>query len=487
MNVMKLKNIYMLAGALFFGTVALTSCSEDDSYDFDGSADNLAYFPISAQTPFQSTITITPAGAIGAVGDKINVLFQRPVSAATRVSVQANTALAEAYNTEHGTNYAVIPADYFDYSLATVTVEQGQTESADGLMVKVLSDKLPQMTDEAGYIAAFNISDVQGAGKSSVSRNTYYAIVNTTVQDKLHVVSGDVASGTILYVSPLDMIIGGVSFDQPFSFSGALNNDATITLTQNDALISTFNSERGQSVVALPSGFLNIENTTVTVKEGATASEEHIKMSIPESKYAELADGEYLVPFTIAVTKGDGSSVANAGEFYLKVVKQTTEGIVRNGGSQDDLLGTAVGNDVKQNWTVIAAENLDPAKYVDMYAGGWSSAWVYNEAYSSAASFTLDFGTAINLSAFSLNSYPMTSFTAAISTDNVNWIELPTEGIETISDSNWNNWYALYAGVAARYMKFDITLDPAYWGWQYLSWGYAAYGGISSIDIMTVE
>jgi hypothetical protein len=36
---MKIKNILMVCGALFFGTVALTSCSDnDEGYDIDGDA-----------------------------------------------------------------------------------------------------------------------------------------------------------------------------------------------------------------------------------------------------------------------------------------------------------------------------------------------------------------------------------------------------------------------------------------------------------------
>ena len=467
---MKLKNIYMLAGALFLGTVALTSCSKDDSYDFDGSADNLAYFPTSAQTPFQSTITITPAGAIGAVGDKINVLFQRPVSAATRVSVQANTALAEAYNAANGTNYTVIPADYFDYSLATVTVEKGQTESTDGLMVKVYSDKLPQMTDEAGYIAAFNISDVQGAGKSSVSRNTYYAIVNTDVQAQLHVVASDVKTCSVVN-TPVGRI-GGVSFDQPFTFSGALNNAATITLVQDNTLIADYNTANGAEAKELPDGLLDIANAEVTIADGASASASNFKMSIPDGKLDQLADGLYVVPFKISVTKGDGTSVANAGVFYLVINAITASGLINDYATE--IPGTAMTGD---GVTCLSAENLKPEEVAGFFSTGYSGGWNLQEKRETA-SCVLDLGESKTITAFNISGEITDAF-VEISDDNNSWTELGRQSEHTkvsIPDPNYywmtTDAYVLYAPMSARYVRITMTLDQDSYMWNYISWGW---------------
>ena len=96
---MKLNKLFMLFGGVLMTGALLTSCSDDDnSYDVKGSRDNLAYFEAQAlNTPYESTITVTPAGAMGAVGDVMKVYFQQPVGKDTRVSVAANPEAAQKY------------------------------------------------------------------------------------------------------------------------------------------------------------------------------------------------------------------------------------------------------------------------------------------------------------------------------------------------------------------------------------------------------
>ena len=68
---MKMKYL-MLCGALFLGTVALTSCSEDESYDVYGYDYTRAYFNVAKQTT-NGMIVSTPVGLVTSLDAKVVV------------------------------------------------------------------------------------------------------------------------------------------------------------------------------------------------------------------------------------------------------------------------------------------------------------------------------------------------------------------------------------------------------------------------------
>ena len=442
----------------------LTSCSDDDnSYDVKGSRDNLAYFEAQAlNTPYESTITVTPAGAMGAVGDVMKVYFQKPVSKDTRVSVKSNPEAAQKYLDDNDLDYTLIPEDFFDYELATAVVASGKSQSEDGLMVKVKGNKIEDLGDPEvdRWFAAFSIDEVVGDGKSSTSRNTFYALVNTDIQDALHVVNGDVTSCAVVN-TPVG-IMGGVNVDQPYKFSGALNNDATITLTKDNSLISQYNETYGAEAVALADGLLDITNNTVTVSAGKAESNENFQMSIAESKLGQIPVGTYVVPFRISVTKADGTTVDNAGVYYL-VVRSVTSSI------NDDATGVEGTAIDLSDVTCIAADNLDPDAFSD---SGWS--FLQKQG---TASFTLDLGETKNITGFSVYSYALISnYDMYISSDGTNWTLLGNSAEHTAVNVRvgWYNipTYVLYGAMPARYIKCDLNLNLNSYYWNYIQWGY---------------
>ena len=294
---MKINKIFMLCSGLLLSGALLTSCSDDESYDFEGNPNNLAYFPVNATTPAANTITVTPAGSIGVAG-KMEVNFQRPVQTNTMVAVVANEEAAEKYNLDHQTEYPILPTEAIDYAYAKTTVEAGESTSKNPIQVRIASDKLSLLT-EPQYLAAFTISDVLGDGASSTNRNTFYTLVsvNANAQDKLHLVANDVKSCSVVN-TPIGRM-GGISFEQPFTFDGPLNNAATITLTRDNSLIAAYNEANNTNAVALPDGLLDITSAQVTIENGASESSETFSMTVPENKMGQIEDGKYVVPFKV--------------------------------------------------------------------------------------------------------------------------------------------------------------------------------------------
>ena len=82
---MKLKNIFMIGGALLFGAMALTSCSDDETYDFDGVEGTRVYMDKTMQPISTSSVLKTPVGVVGGMEVEVNVkttsLVQGGVSA----------------------------------------------------------------------------------------------------------------------------------------------------------------------------------------------------------------------------------------------------------------------------------------------------------------------------------------------------------------------------------------------------------------------
>ena len=447
---MKLKNIFMLCGGLLLSGALLTSCSDDDSYDVVGSKDNLAYFEAAAKTPYQSTITITPAGAVGGVGNVMTVYFQRPVGKDTRVSVKSDPAAAQKYLDENNLDYTLIPENLFDYSLATATVKSGQSASEDGLMVKIDNSKISQLDDPevAHWFAAFSIDEVVGDGKSSTSRNTFYALVNTDIQEALHVVNGDVSNFGVVF-TPVGNF-GGVDLDQPYTFSGALNNGATITLTKDNSLISQYNETYGAEAIALPDGLLDITNATVTVDAGKAESNENFKMSLPESKYEQLTVGNtYVVPFKIGVTREDGTTVDNAGVYYLVIA--TSQSLIKEGAGPDDMIGSPIASSEMENWT---CEQGDISSVIN--TNDWDT-WSYNKTY------IIDMKEVKKVSGLKLNAmyaqygsyYALNTVSLDLSEDGENWTECGST--TNLPVSGGAQYYAMYGGVNARYLRLYIN------------------------------
>ena len=483
--IMKVNKLFMLCSGLLLSGALLSCSSDDDSYTFDGYTENMAYLPLSAETPFNNTVTITPAGVIGNISEyKIGVNFQRTPAVDTKVTFALDQNLVAEYNALNGTEYVALPADMLSLTKATATVYADTLNSVDSVIVAVDNNRLAQLT-EPKYMAAFKIVNVEGDRdmKISTSRSKFYAIINANIEN-LHLVDNDVQNFKVS-ITPVG-VMGSCNFDQALRLkNGNLNNDATIKLVQDNSLLAMYNSETGDEAQALPAGLLNATNLTTSIEAGSNTSTSNIQMSVSEDDLKNLPIGVYVVPFKLTVTRSsDGATIEDGGRFYLRI-PVSESGPVRDGGSQADLLGDEVGDDVKSTWTVISGTNINPDNYSDLFAGGWSASWNFSAERISSASFTLDTGEAgINLTAFNLSCYVLKSYTLQVSEDGMTWTDLPTEGNATIRDSYWNNWYALYGPFHCRYIRFNLTLDPDHFYWQYASWGYA---GIMGIGIRAAE
>ena len=469
------KNIskYLAYSLTAIAALTLGSCGDDDHFDVTGNPNNLAYFRAgdANSNEFTATVKHTPVGDFSNLSIKLPLYVQRSVAEGTKVTVAIDTTVVAQYNEVKKTKYAALPPAAVELVKPNVVFKADTLASTDSIEVQLLENGLSLLTADE-YLMPLRITSVSGGAVGSEERGVIYVKINN-VTDYIHVNDNDVVTGTIAH-TPVGSF-GGIKLDLPAKVSNAAKVGAQATITVDNTLIATYNAENGTSYKEVPAGVLNIENATVTIAEGETASATNFKASIPESKLAQLTEKGYVVPLRISASRADGITVENAGIIYM-VIK--TENTLINDAATS-VTGTAL--DGATMFTATEKSNLGDLS--NLYSGSWSAGWSFQQK-SASASFTIDWGSVKNVTGFGISSYLIKNAKVSISADGSTWTELGNTADHTAVNvkQGWSSYpvYVLYGAVPARYIHMDLELDENHQYWQYMQWGYA------SIDYLSV-
>lgn len=188
---------------------------------------------------------------------------------------------------------------------------------------------------------------------------------------------------------------------------------------------------------------------------------------MPEDLTKNL-EGSYVLPLRLKTTFANGVSVDEDDVVYIVVTVKTQ--LVND--SPSSIVGTMAD---ASTFTAVEAENMDVAKYSDMFAGGWSARWPFTTK-GTKASFVVDIKDTKAITGFGCNAYAVNSYTVSVSTDQATWTELGNSAEhKTMRDDDYNNIYVLYGGVNCRYVKFEFNLNEGDWSWDY---GWAGMSGL---------
>lgn len=203
------------------------------------------------------------------------------------------------------------------------------------------------------------------------------------------------------------------------------------------------------------------------MSEGETETATGIKVSVPEDLTKNL-EGSYVLPLRLKTTFANGVSVDEDDVVYIVVTVKTQ--LVND--SPTSIIGTMAD---ASTFTAVEAENMDVAKYADMFAGGWSARWPFTTK-GSKASFVVDIKDTKAITGFGCNAYAVNNYTVSVSTDKTTWTELGNSAEhKAMRDDDYNNIYVLYGGVRCRYVKFEFNLNEGDWSWNY---GWAGMSGL---------
>lgn len=463
---MKLINHKLILAALCLSVAGLTSCSDDEKYDIDGTNDVIAYLSPTVKQVYTNQVMRTAVGPLGAVRADIPVNIQKTTGQSVDVSAIADTTLVSKYNKENNTDFKQFPAKVLEkLTLDDAVIPAG--EMKDTMKVSVPVDMLDQFT-EPSYLLPVRIKCKGGNGiRESVDYNIAYIQVNTSdVTDFVHLDKNSIESNVIN--TPVGTF-GGVDDQIKVSIQGAVSADWTSTATVDNSLIAKYNEENKAEYKSLPDDVLKaLTITPEVIPAGETAAEQGIKVSIPVEKLKDLKDS-YLVPLKVTSTY-NGKTVAEDDDVvYLTIgVKET---LVNDNASA--ILGTKATD--HSGWTVKDCDNLDPEKFGDLFESGWGAGWTFQNKAASAK-FTIDLGKERKLTGFYLSSYVMNNCLVEVSTDGSNWVKLGNTS-EHEPYSKWDpetyeslNAYVLYGAVGCRYLRFNLELDEDSWAWRYSSY-----------------
>ena len=464
-------------GLLAVTGITMTSCSDDEHYDVYGSKNNFIYIaPQDYSKGFNCEVMTTPAGVYGQVAASMRVQVQLPTEDSVKVSAEVNASqdLVDAYNKEHGTDYILPSQDILSGMkvLSTSGVGAKRKTSADDDAIKVQLDaskieqfKVDNADDAHTYLipVSLKFDGVEGPKTErpfviSQQQGIAYIVVKTSKVDDFSSISSDKVVESNIINTPVG-VFGGISANFKFKNLIAVTGDMQGTLVADNSLVDKYNAEYSANCKALPSNIIDaLTITPATVKEGKTECEDGIKVSAPEELTKNLT-GSYVLPLRLKTTFNGGNTVDEDDVVYVVVNVKTS--LINDDATK--ALGTKADASA---FSVVSAENLDPAKYGDMFSGGWYDNWPFAEK-KSKASFVLDLKETKGFVGFGCYGYGFSSYTVYASTDNANWKEIGSNSGHNSVRADGSDIYVLYGAVDCRYVKFDFDLNPNDWSWGY--------------------
>ncbi len=462
---MKLRNLYIACGALFLGTAALTSCSDDEAYDVEGRVDNLIYVDPAASKVTECTVYHTPVGTYGDVTANVQVRLQYACGDSVTISATADTTLVSQYNTENNATAATLPeAVLRSLQFEKTGISAGANDAAEPLKVTIPALAC-SVLNQPEYVVPLRLTGTKEGNtdnerpiSASQDMGVYYLAIHTT-SDMVYL-SGNNSAKCGIVRTPVG-VFGEVNANYPIGIHFQLDSDVKVSATVDNSLVDAYNSENNQSYVALPSNVASaLEITPATITAGESSASMHV--TLPSELGQSLTEKGYVVPMRLVAEYSNGTKVTLDSEVAYLVIT-TEESLIQD--SPTELLGTAV-SDISA-WTCISAVNYNKDELK-------LSNWKFSQMYIDNASFVVDFGAVHKVGAFKMRCYTGKSFRFYLSEDNSTWIDLGDVTGKGTYRENWNTqWYVLYGAVKARYVKVEQELDPESWYWDYgdYSWG----------------
>lgn len=196
------KTFYLFSVIL---SLALCSCGDDEKYDFPGDSGKVyvrlqsSHMVNSVANVVDATIGKTILGTNGEAVVAFPIRTTMPANGALNAICEIDNSLVDTYNTTHGTDYAPMDADIILFENQSATIESGQMESADQIVVRVDPAKMVEL-ELGDYLVPIKLSSVSGDMSVSANWNVVYLHVSV-VNDVTGVPCADRTGWTIADVS----------------------------------------------------------------------------------------------------------------------------------------------------------------------------------------------------------------------------------------------------------------------------------------------
>lgn len=175
---MKRINKFILSGALLLGAVAFTSCSKDETYDYDGINYERVYMQ-NPNTTKSGTVLKTPVGYIAGFSGKVAVQTTGAMTSPTNVNLAVDNSLVDSYNAANKTSYEAIPDGVVSLEKSSLTIAAGKIVS-DTVNIVVSEEGYSKLKADVSYLVPVTIKDASGSdaqlAKDSKYRSNYFVL-----------------------------------------------------------------------------------------------------------------------------------------------------------------------------------------------------------------------------------------------------------------------------------------------------------------------
>lgn len=293
--------------------------------------------------------------------------------------------------------------------------------------------------------------------------------------------STNVATGSVIK-TPVGTITS-VAADFNVKTTKAPEQDVHVSVAVDNSYVDTYNKANGTHYEALPEGTVTLSTNTLTIPADTTASRDTLHITLSDDKAgAVTSTNGYIIPVVIKSCDGNGYQPSRDLSVRYLTISYLEKSI---NDDATELLGTALSDDVLKTFNCIAASNLDPDGYSDLFGGGWyGSSWSYQDNNNPEASFTLDMQETRKVTGVSVGSNSMlANLKIEVSSDNQTWAELGTTSKLVTIGSSWRdrkNWAVFFGAIPCRYIRLTQTMSTQSSWWYY-------YAEVSGIGIAVAE
>lgn len=468
MKKMEIKRIFKSCGMLLFGAAILTGCSEEETFDIDGSPANMVYLNPTFNKDATCQVMRTPAGVFGLVTTDLTVSTQYNTTDSIRLSaaVKADNEAVARYNEANGTDYVLPSADALAAMKITPSgIGVGKSKTEKPVTVFMPADKLAALTAPTYVIPVEVVLEGVDGNKgvrmveTSKANSTSYIIVNTSDVEDFTSVTGSADIGCSIVHTPVGTF-GSVSTSISFNNLCAVTGDMQATLTLDNSLVDAYNESHQTGYKPLPAEFMScLSITPGTIKEGDTNSSEPIQLSLSSDVYEKITES-YLLPLRMKTSFANGTVYNENDVVYVRI--DVKHSLINEKPSA--ILGTLQYNPGNV-WKCLSAVNLDPEAMNP-------SSWRPTATRIDNMEAVIDLGAEHMVGSFAFRCYVMTNAHIYVSQDLESWLDVgETQGNGYIRGSQGESIYVLYGAVPVRYVKMLITCNPSSWYWYYPQYG----------------
>lgn len=163
--------------ALVASAAVLTSCSDDETYDFPGIANARIYFQDSSN-PETGSLVKTPVGYVFTMPPAFGIRSTSPTNGQTHATIAIDNSLVEAYNLAHGTQYATAPEGSVSLKESTLTIDADTTASKSKVELVVPESAYSSFETGETYLIPVKLVSTDAGYQASTNLGECYFELN---------------------------------------------------------------------------------------------------------------------------------------------------------------------------------------------------------------------------------------------------------------------------------------------------------------------